>query len=250
MEDSTLTGTLLARHPALALPLAALFFAAPHSAPLASAGAALPLQRLGDLLSGCLDAEVLPAHLHRAVLKRQLDFIGGRLCAERALFELGVGRLAVGRDDGGAPRWPGACTGSITHTGGVAYALACRTRETYAIGIDSERLLDRAGLASVRAMCCTRAEIERYLGGDNALCAASLIFSAKEALYKAISATVGRFVDFTEVELAAIDYASQQLQFHGISADVADPVRRCAGHFRITNGQVHTTVLLRARDTN
>src|SRR5208282_5779110 len=66
-------------------------------------------------------AALLPeeaAYLGRSVPKRAQEFAAGRVCARRALAELGVVDfpLRVGEDR--EPLWPEGTVGSITHTTG------------------------------------------------------------------------------------------------------------------------------------
>lgn len=113
--------------------------------------------------------------------KRRRDFALGRACARAALAGLGAGEAVIARSDHGAPVWPPGIAGSITHTDGYAAALA--GRNFAGIGIDAER----AGAVGrdLWPRLFSSAEQEQLASHSEPLLAATLIFSAKEASYKA-----------------------------------------------------------------
>lgn len=73
-----------------------------------------------------------------AVAKRQREFVGGRLCAHRALELAGFERSPVLRGPGREPVWPPGVVGSITHCTGYAAAVAAPMDEYSSLGIDAE----------------------------------------------------------------------------------------------------------------
>ena len=122
---------------------------------------------------------------------RQESFSTGRRCARHALDALGVPHTGVARD-GRVPRWPAGVAGSITHSQSLAAAVA--TREYDGIGIDLEQagrvgetLYDRLFVPDERT---------RLTGDD-----ATLLFSAKEAAYKAIYPLAGAYIGFMEARI-------------------------------------------------
>lgn len=146
----------------------------------------------------------LPAALARAVRRRQLSFLAGRLCAERCLRALGAAQTRVGRSPQGIPLWPDGVRGSITHTDAQAHAVAVWSGHWSGIGIDAEPVI--RPWAEIAALCCTAHERRHWLSGCLGLdpgLATTLVFSVKEAFYKAVHPLIGRFVDFDEVEVCA-----------------------------------------------
>jgi len=67
---------------------------------------------------------------------RRREFIAGRLAAQAALARLGESGLLERR--GHAPVWPPGFCGSISHSGGIAVAVAASTRCWRALGVDLE----------------------------------------------------------------------------------------------------------------
>lgn len=144
----------------------------------------------------------LPDRIARAVPKRQAEYLAGRLCARAALAALGMPAAQVGTAALSAPAWPAGTTGSISHTGTLAAAVALPHADCRGIGIDLETVPDTDGLAALRAVALN--DTERGLlagaGGPGEDVLATLVFSAKESFFKAAAATVGRYFDFTAIE--------------------------------------------------
>lgn len=134
--------------------------------------------------------------------QRLAQFRAGRHAAHDALSALEQ-PIYVPRSVGGAPRWPEGVQGSISHTSSEAIAVAAIQPPCSTIGVD---LIDRHGDAAGVDPTMILAQNEdpptslvgRAANRDMRLLA---VFSAKEAIYKAIFPIVRRFVDWTEVSL-------------------------------------------------
>ncbi|MEU6862231.1 hypothetical protein ABZ924_02965 [Streptomyces sp. NPDC046876] len=114
--------------------------------------------------------------------ERRADFLLGRRAARRAVQEAGVplptGPVVVGAD--GRPVFPEGVVGSLTHSSGLAVALAAPASRYVALGVD----LEFGALAPGAARHVLDEEERRLLGsGDGRLLAA---FSGKEAAFKAL----------------------------------------------------------------
>jgi 4'-phosphopantetheinyl transferase EntD len=136
-----------------------------------------------------------------AALVRKLDFAAGRLHARAALEALGVHGFAMVSDPSGAPKWPPAVAGSITHTrrmdGGFAAAVAAPKSVVHSLGIDAES--DRGLTEDLWPSVLRdeeRAHLARLPSADR-LRVASLMFSAKECYYKLQYPLTGQFLDFS-----------------------------------------------------
>jgi 4'-phosphopantetheinyl transferase EntD len=126
------------------------------------------------------------AMVARALERRRREFAGGRDCAHRALRLLGgpPGPVLAGRR--GEPVWPAGVVGSITHTRGYRGCAVAAATDLAAIGIDAEpneplpeRLRER--VAGTEEM----SDLEDLARAEPAIAWERLLFSAKEALYKA-----------------------------------------------------------------
>ena len=69
---------------------------------------------------------------------RRREFAQGRLCARRALADLGIRHfpLLPGKDR--APIWPPGVVGSLTHCGGTCAVAVARDDKLAGVGIDIE----------------------------------------------------------------------------------------------------------------
>jgi 4'-phosphopantetheinyl transferase EntD len=142
--------------------------------------------------------------LGRVAPKRLSDFSAGRLCARRALAELGITNfsLRVGRHR--QPAWPHEVVGSITHTIGLCVAVVAYKRDWAAIGIDSEAV-GRASLDMLTTICGP-SEIAWIYSLPKAAqaTAITLIFSAKEAFYKCQYPLAGESLGFHDLRIDSV----------------------------------------------
>lgn len=140
-----------------------------------------------------------------AVEKRRREFTAGRNCARRALEQLGVEPVEIGVGNFREPLFPAGISGSITHTQEYCAAAVIRTGSVMSIGIDAEfnQPLDRA----VADLVLTPNE-QRMIGAFSyGCCADALVFSIKEAFFKAIFPFVRQYIEFSDaiVALSATD---------------------------------------------
>ncbi len=225
-----------------ALALSALLGTAPHPLPAQAATASLPISAVEGWPSTSL-WHCLPADIRASVPKRRSAFVAGRLCAEHALRSLGCTQ-PIGRGTSGEPLWPNGVNGSITHTGNTAYATAIRTDvQGWQIGIDSEPFVDEQGLRDVIHGCCTATEKATLFDGQSDHMTASIVFSLKEAFYKAIFAEVRRVVEFSEVEVhdldAVLGRAALRSAADGLLQQMLFPV---TARFEVLDRVVHAAV--------
>ncbi len=141
------------------------------------------------------------AHVAKAVLKRRQEYATGRYLARLALerhFAINAFDLLASASR--APLWPDGISGSISHCNTRAW-VALAQAGGGSLGIDGE---DRKTLdPDLWRMVFTRAErtalstLDPGLRGQRAL----VMFSAKEALYKAQFPQSGCFMGFEDAEI-------------------------------------------------
>lgn len=151
-----------------------------------------------DLLSA---EEALVSGTHRA---RRSEFATGRWCARHALDQVGAPQdLPLLADGRGAPRWPAGFVGSITHTPGWTGAVAAhagRRRGIRSVGLDAETAAPLPpGVLDVIATRRERDEHERLVTLDPATPWDTVLFTAKEATYKAWYPLTGTVLDHDAV---------------------------------------------------
>jgi enterobactin synthetase component D len=161
---------------------------------------------------GRFDEASLPPELARAVPKRRLEFLAGRRCARTALRELApdLAEAPIAIGERGSPVWPAGLRGSITHTHGFAAAVVVRAETVLGIGLDTERLITSARAEGVAGLVANPRELERLeaTGLDRATLL-TLVFSAKESLFKCLYPRVGRYFDFKEATVEAVALSSR-----------------------------------------
>ncbi len=142
------------------------------------------------------------AAIARAVDKRKREFAWGRSCAASALSQLGFGRVALAPLPDRTVPWPHGAVGSITHADGYVAAVATTTDVARGIGIDAE-VKGRVHRALWKQIASEH-EQAWFRAADTeaeALTRATLLFSAKEAFYKAQYCLSRAWVGFHDVAL-------------------------------------------------
>ena len=134
--------------------------------------------------------------VERAVAKRRREFATGRHFARLALQQLGQAPAAILRDDDRRPIWPQGNVGSISHTECLAAAVVASAKSLRGAGIDIE-YCDRV-TEELQPRLLTEHEMTRSWHDERE---PAVIFSAKEAGYKAINPIVGEFIGFQAAEI-------------------------------------------------
>lgn len=174
-------------------------------------GAVLALVEISDRMADLDPAEA--SLVAGSVAKRQREFSSARYAAHQASQLLGQIAKPLLRDDERRPLWPSRLCGSISHSTVLAGALVTDAAAVGGIGLDIETagrvengLLDRL---------LTERE-QRALDGDPAR-----LFSAKEAVYKAVNPRLGRYIDFRDVEVlpSSTDIGSFRMRYVGAQVE-------------------------------
>lgn len=148
----------------------------------------------------------LPSRLTRAVPKRRSEFLAGRICARSVLACLTIGGNVESMDDNRAPRWPPLAVGAITHSHGIAASLAGPIRHWKGIGLDIEHWIPEEDARHLSSAILQPAEIKSMAKLDNLAFSRrlTLIFSAKETLFKALNPLTGASFYFHDATIVQI----------------------------------------------
>lgn len=149
-----------------------------------------------------------PPHIVRSICKRQAEYFHGRLCAQLALYSLGITGTQIPSGTMGEPIWPNGVCGSITHNNSYALAVALRSEYVTGIGIDVETIADQETCAALRDIAVSVGELSYLRGLEGPLsmaCLLTIVFSAKESFFKAAFASVRRYLEFNAVRVGLID---------------------------------------------
>lgn len=143
-----------------------------------------------------------PENLGNWTPKRQAEFLAGRLLARMGQGAIGrrPGSVHMGQDR--APRWPCGVTGSISHSNRHCACIIV-PQGSGDPGIDVETVASGSKLKALQAKAMTDRERAELASAQDPALLATLVFSAKETLFKALYPTVQRFFGFHCAELAA-----------------------------------------------
>lgn len=214
---------------------------APHRLAFGGVGVSLRLSDVNPVADFVPDA-LLPGTVVQAVRSRRLAFVAGRLCAEYAAARFGAaGPVDIG--PGGEPVWPSGLIGSITHDDRLATSVVARHANICGVGIDSEVIARGDAQQAIERVCCTDWERQTWIAGAADGKVATVLFSAKEALYKAIYPSVRRFIDFSEVEVTELDLRGR-LVLKFVDSDLAPTHPWVECRFVWDRCAVHTSILL------
>jgi 4'-phosphopantetheinyl transferase EntD len=165
--------------------------------------AVVELREAGDVESLWPSEAACVSH---AVPERVQEFAAGRQCARRAMAEFAIRDfpLLMGADR--RPLWPDTLAGSITHTRGFCAAAVAERARLGTLGLDSEVA---GGVdENLWPAICLPQELAWLdtLPREARTAAATLLFSAKEALYKCQYPLFAQRLDFHDIQIAPLDW--------------------------------------------
>ncbi|MFH1131940.1 MAG: 4'-phosphopantetheinyl transferase superfamily protein [Pseudomonadota bacterium] len=160
----------------------------------------------------------------KVVKSRKDHFVAGRAAAHTALeVLLGSSDFPLLRGEKGEPLWPPGIVGAITHTKGIAASAVAQKCNCDGIGLDLE-LMDRRVSIGIADRVCTPKEQEWVKESVPNL---KMLFSAKEAVFKAFYPIEGVYLDFADVELT---WDKRDSRFSGVL------IERAGKHYPIGYG--------------
>lgn len=119
-----------------------------------------------------------------------------RALARHLLVQEGFASAAIGRSAAGAPLWPTGIVGSLAHDDEIAVAAIARKSDLLSVGIDvepSEPLPeDIAAIVALPGDLC--GSVKAHLAGR-------VLFSAKEAVYKAAHPMDGNVLGYEHIRI-------------------------------------------------
>lgn len=139
----------------------------------------------------------IPDSVLRSVNKRQAEFTAGRYMAQLCIETLSNMHCSIPIGSHREPLWPECLTGAISHTDNQAIALVAKQPSYQFVGLDIETNIEK----EVAQQICR----DVYDADECAIVSkqglslevtTTVIFSAKESLFKALFSYVGRFFGF------------------------------------------------------
>ena len=180
-----------------------------------------------------------------AVTKRRQEFIAGRLCAKRLLARFGIHDFPVLMGKNREPLWPPGIIGSISHADEYCGVAVARKTDVRSIGLDVERV--RKLSEDVYKRICTKQELA-WIGSvppDSRQMNATLVFSAKECLYKCQYSICGQWLELHDV---TISVDSQTNEFDACFSNPLGKKTYLTGRYFFHGGYVFTGMTIRNLD--
>lgn len=188
-----------------------------------------------------------PVSLLRAVKKRNAEYLSGRYCANKALSLCNIDGFIVRSGVHRNPIWPDNIVGSITHNDELAICTVSEKKHNLAIGVDVESLLTQDSIDEIKKLIVTGNEIELITQHLSLLEAYTIIFSAKESLFKALYPLVGRFFGFDAAEIVEIN-TEQQYFVICLCSDLNDVFKSeqlITGYYQRFKGNIVTSIIIK-----
>jgi len=190
----------------------------------------------------------LPELIKKAVHKRQAEYLAGRICATQALTALNIYNPIVHTADDRVPIWPTGTFGSITHTKGIAAAIAGLQNRATAVGIDVEKLMKDSQEIKLQTHILRDDEQTQFHELSKQVThPLSVIFSAKESIYKALYPFVKKYFGFDKARLIALNETILTFEImHNLSKQVQTGLEVNV-HYQLINDLVFTQCLFEAK---
>ena len=175
-----------------------------------------------------------PDSVKSSVKKRRAEFLAGRVAAVSALRLMGENTSEIPIGEHRNPVWPTGITGSITHNSNTALAIVANKTDAKFVGIDCEDILSLDVAESINNMILTANELSYLKESDidiNFFC--TLIFSAKESLFKAMYPYIHRYLEFDVANVFDICFVNKIFKISLIKKITSElDVGKCfIGHF-------------------
>ena len=196
------------------------------------------------------EAPLLPEEARmvaRALPRRRREFSAGRACARLGLSRLGFPAAPLLSGPDRAPIWPQGAVGSITHCAGYCAAAVALESDVRGLGIDAE--VNQPLPEGVADLVCTASE-QAWAGAalGNEINWPTLIFSAKESVYKAWHTLTRQWLGYLDAELSLDpDSAGFQARLLVPAPPALGPGFQCfRGSFAANPAHVFTAVTVSA----
>ncbi len=157
-------------------------------------------------------------------IKRKHEYLAGRYCAKKVLLQLGVNpkEAFLPTLPSRAPLWPKGVCGSISHSKTLALAVASTSH--LSLGIDIELYIAKDRFDKINDRFLTTDE--KHLVVSDTLKRGTIIFSAKEALFKLINPLCETYFGFYDAKVLWIEETSFEIQLKSKLETVA-PYNGC-----------------------
>lgn len=137
-----------------------------------------------------------------------------RNCALHAVEKISGEKISVlEKAKNGAPIWPASVVGSITHSKDYAAAVVGSSQKFRSLGIDAENIVDIERARKIQRKILVDAEREVLKNENDYAKFVTLIFSAKESIFKMLNPLTQKIFWFGAAEIQKINRESGVLEF-------------------------------------
>lgn len=153
-----------------------------------------------------------PTPLINASIRRQAEFLAGRVSAKKAMEMLDFPYSHIDINNNRAPIWPSGLVGSISHHKNSACCVVALTKNYRGVGVDIEICMNSDAAAEAMDLILDSEE-QKFLSRQPIAFEflVTLAFSAKESLFKALFPEVNRYFDFLEARIISLDIQNGRL---------------------------------------
>jgi enterobactin synthetase component D len=175
---------------------------------------------------------------------RQQEYIAGRICAFEAAKLLSIDLHSLPSGSKREPQWPNELVGSISHTKELAVAWVDFKTNSLSLGIDVEHVISEQRYLELAQQVASVEEIQLLNSHATPHLAFTLLFSAKEALFKALYPLCHHYIDFKEVEWFGVDGDDWEIRLASNRSEIKSLNRVYRGQWQRAQDLVMTSIRL------
>ena len=174
--------------------------------------------------------------------KRDREFKTGRFCAQHCLKQLSID-AEIPVDTDRKPVWPDGITGSISHSENFAWAATLKQDAFNGIGIDTEVIVDDSTLQQVFEEITLSEERDLLQQIHSDLNTAfTIVFSAKESIYKCLYPMNERYFGFHDVRLTDISDDTVTFTQQPSNPNFSSAPRNLTVRFAVAHQDIFTSI--------
>ncbi len=153
-----------------------------------------------------------PNELSTSVPKRKCSFFIGRYLAKKIFLALSEPLYCVAIGVHRQPIWPQGWLGSLSHTDNFAMVLLTKDQGKHFVGVDVEHIIQKQEAEEISSSIHSIEEASYLIdSGITSDLATSLIFSAKESLFKATYPYIKHYFGFECARITSINRQREEM---------------------------------------
>lgn len=187
-----------------------------------------------------------PKTIQNSVFKRQAEYLAGRKMAQTALEKFNITNVNISIGKHRCPQWPKGINAAISHSSNTAVCIAAKDIDHQYVGIDVEPIISNSTMKKISKSIINtneKALLMKHSLHENV--AFTIIFSAKESLFKALYPSVGHYFEFDVADTLHICTKTNQIIIK-LTVDLSPNLQKgrlFKGYFTINNHSVTTYIV-------